>query len=101
MHRQFYERRREWFEVLGEMHFVMWWVPAGHRPTLDEGLERLAQLRAHGNSERRLRLGVSQSGAALADEELRGAGGGIGKAMEAIETHVTHYGGPVGLVFRS
>ena len=33
VHRQFYERRREWFEVLGEQHFVMWWVPAGHRPS--------------------------------------------------------------------
>jgi hypothetical protein len=51
VHRQFYERRREWFEVLGAMHFVMWWVPAGHRPSLDEGLERLALLRAHGNGE--------------------------------------------------
>ena len=51
VHRQFYERRAEWFEVLGKMHFVMWWVPAGHRPTLDEGLEKLAQLQANGNSD--------------------------------------------------
>ena len=48
VHRQFYDRRREWFEVLGEMHFVLWWVPAGHRPTLDEGLDRLDHLRRHG-----------------------------------------------------
>jgi len=52
VHRQFYERRREWFEVLGEKHLVMWWVPEGHRPTLEEGLERLAQLRAQGDSDR-------------------------------------------------
>ena len=51
VHRKFYERRHEWFEVLGEMHFVMWWVPKGHRPTLDEGLERLDHLRAHGDSD--------------------------------------------------
>ena len=51
VHRQFYERRAEWFEVLGEMHFVMWWVPEGHRPTLDEALERLAHLRDHGDGE--------------------------------------------------
>jgi hypothetical protein len=51
VHRQFYERRREWFEVLGAMHFVMWWVPAGHRPTLDEGLARLEHLRAQGDSD--------------------------------------------------
>ena len=41
IHKQFYERRRDWFDVLGEMHFVMWWVPVGHRPTLDEALARL------------------------------------------------------------
>ena len=51
VHRQFYERRAEWFEVLGEQHFVMWWVEAGHRPTLDEALERLAHRRAHGDTE--------------------------------------------------
>lgn len=52
VHRKFYERRAEWFELLGEMHFVMWWVPAGHRPTLEEALERLEYLRAHGDSDR-------------------------------------------------
>ena len=33
------------------MHFVMWWIPAGHRPTLDEALTRLEHLRAHGDSD--------------------------------------------------
>ncbi len=51
VHRQFYERRQEWFEVLGEMHFVMWWVPVGHRPTLDEALERLEMRRSNGDSD--------------------------------------------------
>ena len=51
VHKQFYDRRKEWFEVLGDMHFVMWWVKEGHRPTLDEGLERLEHRKAHGNSE--------------------------------------------------
>lgn len=51
VHRAFYERRAEWFEVLGQMHFVMWWIPAGHKPTLDEALARLEHLRAHGDSD--------------------------------------------------
>lgn len=51
VHRAFYERRAEWFEVLGRMHFVMWWVPEGHRPTLDEALERLQHLQTHGDSD--------------------------------------------------
>ena len=51
VHRAFYERRQEWFAVLGKMHFVMWWVPAGHKPTLDEALGRLAHLEANGDSD--------------------------------------------------
>ena len=41
VHKKFYERRAEWFELMAEMHFVMWWVPEGHEPTLEEALERL------------------------------------------------------------
>lgn len=51
VHRQFYDRRAEWFELLGDKHFVMWWVPAGHKPTLDEALARLDHLRDHGDSD--------------------------------------------------
>jgi hypothetical protein len=51
LHRRFYERRQEWFEVLGEMHFVMWWVPQGHRPSLEEALERLEYLKSNGDSD--------------------------------------------------
>jgi Domain of unknown function (DUF3291) len=51
VHRAFYERRAEWFEVLGKQHFVMWWVPAGHRPTLAEALEKLARREAQGDSD--------------------------------------------------
>lgn len=50
LHAKFMERRAEWFEVLDKMHFVMWWVPAGHQPTLDEALAKLAHLQAHGES---------------------------------------------------
>lgn len=50
VHNQFYDRRHEWFEMMEAMHFVMWWVPAGHRPTLEEGLARLEMLRAKGPS---------------------------------------------------
>ena len=49
--RQFYERRAEWFAVLGQMHFVMWWIPAGHEPTLTEALARLDHARENGDSD--------------------------------------------------
>ena len=44
-------RRREWFDRIS-FHLVLWWVPAGHAPTLDEALARLAELEAKGPSPR-------------------------------------------------
>ncbi|MDB5666050.1 DUF3291 domain-containing protein [Cypionkella sp.] len=52
VHRVFYARRAEWFEILGKMHFVMWWVPVGHKPSLEEALARLADLQANGDTDR-------------------------------------------------
>ena len=51
VHRAFYARRQARFEVLGRMHFVMWWVPVGHRPSLDAALARLDHLRAKGDTD--------------------------------------------------
>ncbi|MEU3476792.1 DUF3291 domain-containing protein [Streptomyces sp. NPDC033754] len=51
-HLEAMRRRREWFERHVEAHLVLWWVPAGHVPTVDEALERLADLRANGPSPR-------------------------------------------------
>jgi hypothetical protein len=50
IHKKFYERRAEWFQVLDQMHFVMWWVPVGHEPSLDEALAKLEHLDTHGDS---------------------------------------------------
>ena len=41
-------RRREWFERLERVYVALWWVPAGHRPSIAEAVERLAHLEAHG-----------------------------------------------------
>src|SRR5215468_3075085 len=49
-HNKVMVRRREWFEKPTEAYQVLWWVPAGHAPTLAEALERLAHLCAHGPS---------------------------------------------------
>ena len=44
-------RRTEWFERSNSPSMVLWWVPVGTVPTLDDGLERLAHLTSHGPSE--------------------------------------------------
>jgi len=49
-HAELYRRRREWFEAPSEAHLVLWWVPAGHIPTVQEGEDRLDYLRAHGST---------------------------------------------------
>lgn len=53
VHVRFYARRSEWFDPLAPRpHFVMWPVPAGHRPTVEEALARLAELERAGPGER-------------------------------------------------
>lgn len=41
-------RRREWFHKMAEQHMVLWWIPAGHLPGVDEALDRLDLLRRNG-----------------------------------------------------
>jgi Domain of unknown function (DUF3291) len=38
VHKRIYGRRHEWFEKLDGSYFVMWWVPAGHIPTVEEAV---------------------------------------------------------------
>ncbi|MEV5435367.1 DUF3291 domain-containing protein [Streptomyces sp. NPDC052682] len=47
-HREMLARRREWFEKIQEAVTALWWVPAGHRPTVAEAESRLLHLRTHG-----------------------------------------------------
>ena len=49
-HVEVMKRRREWFARMREAYMVLWWVPAGHRPTPEEGRDRLDRLRAEGPS---------------------------------------------------
>lgn len=49
-HTSILKRRREWFAQAPQAYAVLWWVPAGHRPSLEEAAERLGQLRQHGPS---------------------------------------------------
>lgn len=49
-HIEIMRRRKEWFGRLKEATTVMWWIPAGHRPTMAEAKEKLDHLRAHGPS---------------------------------------------------
>ncbi len=47
-HTEIMRRRLEWFEKPAEAHLVLWWVPSGHEPPVEEAKDRLALLRAQG-----------------------------------------------------
>jgi hypothetical protein len=47
-HADILRRRREWFDKLNEAILVLWWVPRGHRPTVEEAIARLEVLRRQG-----------------------------------------------------
>ena len=46
-HVEIMRRRREWFSTMG-VFMALWWVPADHRPTPIEALDRLRHLRHNG-----------------------------------------------------
>jgi hypothetical protein len=47
VHVEVMRRRREWFEHM-RLYMALWWVPAGHIPSVEEAKDRLAHLREHG-----------------------------------------------------
>jgi len=47
-HVEIMRRRREWFTRMAQAYMVLWWVPAGHEPTMAEAAARLELLRQQG-----------------------------------------------------
>jgi hypothetical protein len=50
VHRYFLQNRRKWFERLERKPTVLWWVQAGHIPTLEEAVAQLNYLEQHGST---------------------------------------------------
>lgn len=49
-HRNFLRRKKEWFHNMPEDSYVLWWVPKGHVPTIEEAIEKLDFLRSNGDT---------------------------------------------------
>lgn len=49
-HRDFLRRKTEWFHNIAEDSYVLWWIPIGHIPTIEEAVEKLAFLRTNGDT---------------------------------------------------
>jgi Domain of unknown function (DUF3291) len=49
-HRQVLQQRSQWFQRFDGPYLALWWVHSGHIPSVEEAKERLAYLRAHGET---------------------------------------------------
>lgn len=47
-HAELLRQRHEWFRKFEGVYMALWWVPAGHVPSIDEAKKRLAHLEEHG-----------------------------------------------------
>jgi uncharacterized protein DUF3291 len=45
-----FRNRAQWFERPTEAYLAMWWIPAGHIPTIEEAVDRLDYRRSHGET---------------------------------------------------
>jgi len=43
--------RDAWFDKMLQAHQALWWIPAGHIPTIEEGKLKLDHLQKHGPTE--------------------------------------------------
>lgn len=48
LHLAVMRNRRKWFAEVAEAYVVLWWVPAGHKPSVAEAQARLEKLRSEG-----------------------------------------------------
>ena len=49
-HVQLVRQRADWFHRPTSAIYALWWVPAGHVPSVEEGMQRLELLRTAGES---------------------------------------------------
>ena len=49
-HRGVLRDRKRWFQKFDGPYYALWWIPAGHIPSAEEGKQRLEHLREHGDS---------------------------------------------------
>lgn len=49
-HRDVLRGRRQWFEPMREAYLVLWWIPAGTVPSVDDAKRRLELLQRNGPS---------------------------------------------------
>ncbi len=49
-HLNVFRDRKKWFEKMAKPHYCLWWIPAGHTPTVEEGKMRLEMYQKLGST---------------------------------------------------
>lgn len=60
-HREVFRQRRKWFEAVEAPYLVLWWIPAGTFPSVEEGKKRLEMLKERGPTAKAFNFGKSFS----------------------------------------
>ena len=71
-HKLYFQRRGEWFHRDGSAA-AMWWIPAGHRPTLRDARDRLEFVERFGTSPYAFRMGQRHQRVVVVRTDLRTA----------------------------
>lgn len=66
-HAELLRQRHEWFEKFAGVYIVLWWVPVGHVPGIDEAKKRLAHLESNGPTQ----FAFTYNTVPLPDEEFQ------------------------------
>jgi hypothetical protein len=48
VHAELLKQRRDWFDKFDGVMMALWWIPAGHMPTVEEAKQRLLSIERHG-----------------------------------------------------
>lgn len=51
VHKRFLDRSGEWFDPHQGLRMALWWVPDGHKPTVEEAVVRFDHLQKHGDTD--------------------------------------------------
>jgi hypothetical protein len=50
-HGEVMRERKTWFERMDSTYYALWWIAAGHTPSIDEAKQRLQHLQLHGETD--------------------------------------------------
>lgn len=50
-HVEIMRRKKEWFSTMAKAYMVLWWVPEGHKPSVEEAHAKLELIRRQGPTE--------------------------------------------------